>query len=180
MPVIKLWCLPNDLDEERLRELHKAVVAAVVGVKELGLRGEQDMITLFPPDMMKYGLGTEIIIEVGELFGKPERTEEVRGRLAQSLGETVKSLFPDAKVVCKLDPPFDPKQGYWVSPEAQGDSEFEERGRLIEQMLDKIYPFSPDMPENIREGVEGDRQSLVLRTGWSSVPIEELRQVAAR
>jgi hypothetical protein len=115
MPNIKMWCLPQDLSEERLREIHKAVVKAVVDIKELGIRGEQDMITLFPPDMMKYGAGTEIIIEVGELFDKPERTPQVRQRLATSLGETVKAMFPDAKVVCKLDPPFDPKQGYWVS-----------------------------------------------------------------
>ncbi|MBI2676847.1 MAG: hypothetical protein HYX21_02800 [Candidatus Yanofskybacteria bacterium] len=58
-------------------------------------------------------------------------------------------------------------------------NEFEERGKLIEQMLDKIYPFHPKMPENIREGVETDRQILVMRAGWNTMPIEELRRVAA-
>ena len=59
------------------------------------------------------------------------------------------------------------------------ESEMEERGKLIEQMLDKIYPFNPNMPESIREGFEVDRQMLIMRTGWSSMPIEKLRQVAA-
>jgi hypothetical protein len=58
------------------------------------------------------------------------------------------------------------------------EAEFEERGRLIERMLDKIYPFSPGMPENVREGVESDRQMLVMRTDWSSMPIEKLRDLA--
>lgn len=65
------------------------------------------------------------------------------------------------------------------TPMQQG-SEFEERGKLIEGMLDKIYPFAPNMPDNVREGVESDRQMLVIRSGWSTMPIEELRQVAAR
>lgn len=59
------------------------------------------------------------------------------------------------------------------------ESEFEERGRLIEQMLNDIYPFRPDMSEADREGVEQDRQSLVLRTDWGTMPIEELRSVAS-
>lgn len=56
--------------------------------------------------------------------------------------------------------------------------ELEERGKLIEQMLDKIYPFKPGIPEHIREKVDIDRQSLALRAGWGSMPIEKLRQVA--
>ncbi len=57
-------------------------------------------------------------------------------------------------------------------------SEFDERGQLIEQMLDKIYPFKAGMPETVREKVEVDRQSLAQRSGWGSMPIEALRQTA--
>ncbi len=60
------------------------------------------------------------------------------------------------------------------------ESEFEERGRLIEQMLDKIYPFSSDMSEDDREGVENDRQMLMMRADWGSLPLEELRQIASQ
>jgi hypothetical protein len=58
----------------------------------------------------------------------------------------------------------------------QSESEFEERGRLIEQLLDVIYPFHPDMSDDVREGVEADRQMLAIRAGWDSMPIEELRR----
>jgi hypothetical protein len=114
MPHITVWCLP-DLNEEKLRELHNKLVAATVGVKELGLKGEGDMLNTFPPDMMKYGLGSEIMVHVAELWDKPERTPEVRNRLALELGEAVESMFPDAVVAVRLDPPFDPKQGFWTN-----------------------------------------------------------------
>ncbi len=58
------------------------------------------------------------------------------------------------------------------------ESELEERGKLIEQMLDKIYPFKPGMPEHVRDGVDASRQDLAMRSGWGSMPIEELRQTA--
>jgi hypothetical protein len=116
MPQITVWCLPPDLTEERLRELHKRIVAAAVSIMELGLNGEQDFLTVFPPDMMKYGAGTEIMVQVSELWEKPERTPEVRNRLARALGEGVKEMFPEALVAVRLDPPFDPKRdGFWAS-----------------------------------------------------------------
>jgi len=114
MPVIKVWCLPADFSEDQLRQLHQAIVQAVISVKELGLKGEEDMVTLFPKDMMAYGLGTEIVIEVTELWKKPERTDEVRARLARDLGGTLKVVFPEARVMCYITP-FDHLQGFWVS-----------------------------------------------------------------
>lgn len=60
------------------------------------------------------------------------------------------------------------------------DSEFGERGRLIGYMLDKLYPIDPDMPVDVREGVEADRQMLALRAGWGTMPIETLREIASK
>jgi len=115
MPHITVSCLPN-LSEKKIRALHNKIVAAVVSIEELGLRGEDDMLNTFPPDMMKYGLGKEIMVHVAELWDKPERTPEVRNRLAQALGETVEAMFPPPVVVAvRLDPPFDPKQGFWTN-----------------------------------------------------------------
>lgn len=113
MPVIKVWCLPK-MTERRLRKLHKEIVTAVVGVEELGLKNETEMTCLFPSDMMSYGLGEEVIVEVTGLFEKPERTEEVRNRLAIALGTTVKMVLPKALVECFVHP-FNPKQGFWTS-----------------------------------------------------------------
>ena len=115
MPVIKVWCLPADLSEERLRELHKAIVGAAVRVHELGLRGEDDMVTLFPKDMMSYGLGTEIVIEVTELCETPESTDEVRKKFARHLVSIVKVMFPNAQVMSYITP-YRPANGFCVSP----------------------------------------------------------------
>ncbi|MDP2735700.1 MAG: hypothetical protein Q8P12_05850 [bacterium] len=113
MPVIKVWCLPQQ-SEEDLNKLHQSIVAGVTSVKELGLKDEKDMTVLFPPDMMMYGLGDEVIVEISGLFVKPERTQEVRQRLAKSVGENVSVLCPNAKVECFVQP-FDPAQGFWSS-----------------------------------------------------------------
>jgi hypothetical protein len=114
MPVIKVWCLPKST-ERKLNALFESIVKAVEGVPELGLKGRHSMTVLFPPDMMKYGLGTEIIIEVSGLFEKPERTTGVRNRLAEGLGKTLKEHFPEAMVECFVFP-FDPAQGFWTNP----------------------------------------------------------------
>ncbi len=113
MPMIKVWCLPNNLTEEKLREVHQEIVRAAVSVKELGLKDEGDILTLFPKDMMNYGLGTEIAIEVAELWEMPERTDEVRATLAKQLGEAVSRHFPTAKVMCYITP-FGQQQGFWM------------------------------------------------------------------
>ncbi len=113
MPMIKVWCLPDDLTEGELREIHQDIVKAAMSVEVLGFKGEEDMLTLFPKDMMTYGLGTEIAIEVTELWDKPERTDEVRAELAKQLGEAVSKHFPTAKVMCYITP-FSQRQGFWM------------------------------------------------------------------
>jgi hypothetical protein len=118
MPHITVWCLPSGLLESTMIELHNKIVAAVVGVKELGIPDETYMLNTFPPDMMQYGLGTEIMVHVAELWDKPERTPEVRQRLAEALGKAVKSIFPEAVVAVRLDPPFKPSDGFWTSKDS--------------------------------------------------------------
>ncbi len=140
MPVIKIWCLPVQ-DEHALQTLHKAVVAAVVGIPELKLKDETDMTVLFPPDMMKYGLGSEIIVEVGGLFKKPERTDSVLQRLASDLGGAVELLYPEAKVECFISPPIDPAKGFWASDVPQV---FAVNTSRHSQALEFNKPFDPN------------------------------------
>jgi len=111
MPVIKVWCLP-DIGESRLNVLHQELVRAVTSVSELGVKTENDMTCLFPSDMMKYGLGTEIIIEVTGLYEKPERTEAVRQRLAEALVGAVWGQFPETDLIECFVNPFNPSQGF--------------------------------------------------------------------
>lgn len=99
MLIIKVWCLPQ-VGEEKLREVHQSIVQAVVSIKELGLTSEKDMTTLFPTDMMQYGLGTEIIVEVSAILVKPNGGEDLRYQLAESLSQAVRQHFPDACIGC--------------------------------------------------------------------------------
>ena len=65
--------------------------------------------------MMKYGLGSEIIIEVTGLSVKTRRTSVVRQLLAEQLGVAVKAQFPDTNLVECFIHPFYPSQGFWSS-----------------------------------------------------------------
>ncbi|OGD67461.1 hypothetical protein A2442_03080 [Candidatus Campbellbacteria bacterium RIFOXYC2_FULL_35_25] len=114
MPIIKVWCLPANQTEEMLNKVHQSIVSAVVGIYELGLKDENDMTCLFVPDLMSYGLGEEIIIEISGLFEKPERTQGVRQRLALNVGLGIKRLYPKAKVECFVAS-FNPENGFWTS-----------------------------------------------------------------
>lgn len=125
MPIIKVWCLPKS-EEKQLNALHQSIVEAVVSVEELGVKDEKDITCLFPPDMMKYGLGTEIIVEVTGLFDRPERTdianEQVRQLLAERIGKVVKEQFPEADMVECSVYPFQVSQGFWTSKSDNGNA----------------------------------------------------------
>ncbi len=126
MPIVKVWCLPRQT-EEQLNELHQDIVKAAVGVPELGIKGEQHMTCLFPSDMMKYGLGSEIIVEIFGLFEKPERTPRVIDLFAFRIGLAVAKRFPKAKIEC-LVYPFNPDHRFWTC-ESYEDYQRQEAGR---------------------------------------------------
>ena len=109
--LIKVWCLPA-LEEAALNSLHQDIVKAVVGVHELGCKDENDMTCLFPADMMKYGLGLEIIVEITDLAEGPGRHPNVIQLLAFRVGLAVAERFPTAKVEC-LVYSFDPEKRFW-------------------------------------------------------------------
>lgn len=113
MPVVIVWCLP-ELKERKLFKLSRKIMAAVESVPELKLNGKKDVTVLFPKDQMTTGLGEEIIIDIQGLFKKPERTEKVLQRLAETVGTTVAKKFPAAKTECFVYP-FDAKKGFWTS-----------------------------------------------------------------
>ncbi len=116
MPIIKVWCLPKSTEED-LNRLHQTIVGAVLCISELGLRDQNDITCLFPPDLMKYGLGEEIIIEISGLPKEPPEGTlgiVIRQRLADCVGSGVSGLYPEAKVECFVSI-FDPSQGFWTS-----------------------------------------------------------------
>ena len=48
------------------------------------------------------------------------------------------------------------------------------KGTVITAMLDEIYPITVEMPEDIVEGIEIERQMLVMRAGWNMLEPAEL------
>ncbi len=101
MPVVRVSCLPGNLTEDNLRDIHRSIVAGAVSVPEVGVKDEKTMTVLFPPDMMQYGLGSEIIIEViSGAFGEKNLGDSVRKKFADAMVLAVKRLFPQAMVEC--------------------------------------------------------------------------------
>lgn len=114
-PVIKVWCLPI-MTETNLKSLHRKIVAAVESVSVLGLKGEGSIVVLFPPDMMNYGLGSDIFIEITGLTIRPEWTQDVGRILAESVGRTIKGVIPRASVECVVSRSSS-QDGFWSSEE---------------------------------------------------------------
>lgn len=98
---IKTWCLPK-LPQKKLNLLHQRIVDAVVRIPELGVKDENDMLNLFPADLMNYGLGTEIAVEINGLPEKPEFSEDVCKNLTRGVGLVVKGMFPKANVESEI------------------------------------------------------------------------------
>jgi|SRR3989344_2217834 len=105
-PVVKVYCLPK-LKEDRLQKLHKAIVAtALVALDGFGIKSEADLLVLFPPDSMKYGLGSEILVEV-DLPMHPDVRHVHFDEIAAKFGKVVKKFFPKSFVQCtpyRFDP----------------------------------------------------------------------------
>ncbi len=93
-PVIKIWCLPKSTEEE-LQNLHRQIVELVRGVRYTDVTSEEDLIVLFPSDLMSHGLGFEIFLEVygGITPGGVTVWHEVADKLALLL----KSCFPSTR-----------------------------------------------------------------------------------
>lgn len=111
MPVIIVYGFPGGLDWdkdmfiENLRE-------AVVSVEEL--ENTKDQVSVFLVRGQCGGTSKDIIIFVEGLFKKPERTKEVKNKLAAVLVAKTEFLFPDSFVECFVKT-FDPEQGYYSS-----------------------------------------------------------------
>ncbi len=140
-PVLKLWCLPQ-IPEDNLVALHKDLVAAAVSVKELKLKSERDLIVLFPSDMMKHGLGSELLVEY-------EHSNEASGEdfdiLAAKLGNAVKRHRPQAFIQVNVRPGQpDYEQHSWTS-------KLSGTPKLIEKVISVAERKQPSLDQMVRE-----------------------------
>ena len=89
MPVVIVYGMPNGTPE--LEKLIEGIKHEVASVAELEI-DESQVFVFFPSDLAQTGLGEEIIVFVKGLFEKPERTPEVRQKLAVQIRDNVKGF----------------------------------------------------------------------------------------
>lgn len=111
MLTVRVSCLPN-MEEDELRLLHKSIVDSVRSIKELDIGDESEMLTLFSKDMMQFGLGTTILVEIIGLSRNPSHYER-RDLLAENVGKVVSSKFATAQVICMVSSFTYEQGGYW-------------------------------------------------------------------
>ncbi len=103
MPAIIVFGIPKELkNTEVLKKLLLYDIPnAVVSIEELGL--EVSQVSVFcPQDALAEGLGEELIAFVQMLTDKPERTKEVKDRLADAVGKVL-AIFAGAHIPqCEL------------------------------------------------------------------------------
>lgn len=127
MLVIKIWCLPKT-SQEKLNGFFQRVVDVLKNIPVFDIRSEKDILVLFPTDMMEYGLGSEILVEVSNLgsnfkisnrdfqaFSKKYGTSDSGITLAMILKEAgewmkdpisslIKDIFPETRTILfKID-----------------------------------------------------------------------------
>lgn len=113
MPILFVYGInPRDYqDQERLGVFCEELKEVVAGVPELKISPE--LVTcFFPGDNLKAGLGEEIVILVEGLFTRPERTPDVREKLAQAIVCFTRRFFPKTILAECFVQAFDPAMGF--------------------------------------------------------------------
>jgi hypothetical protein len=105
--IIKVWCLPKT-EEQALRELHKAIFDKAKLIDHFGIASEDDVVNLFPVDMMAYGLGSEIVVEIAEVPPTAPRFTTSHNSLVRNLAEVIQEKFPDANIHASINHPAVP------------------------------------------------------------------------
>ncbi len=111
MPVLLVYGIPDDVEKTKIEDFWEAIRNSVVAIKELEIAKDRVSV-FFPPDRLEEGLGEEIIIFVEGLFQRPERTKDVRKRLAETVARTAKNFFPETNMVECFVRPLDLDLGY--------------------------------------------------------------------
>jgi hypothetical protein len=99
---VNFSCLPHPGEGEKekfeafYKELHEKTVAVAKSYEHLGVASEADMLNLFHPDLMTYGLGTEVkvVIENIPIIAAEDRIDFLRAVML-----AVWSVFPGVRKV---------------------------------------------------------------------------------
>jgi hypothetical protein len=110
-PVVKVYLVPTNWNENPLQALHTSVVGAMIGFNNI--ESEDDFLTLFPTDLMQKGLGTEIHVEI-DVPDQIRSYTEYDTRIAEKVGRAIREHLPAAYVQCKVYK-YQPDEGSWQS-----------------------------------------------------------------
>jgi len=110
IPTLEFKCLPK-LSQKKLLKIHESVVKVMASFPETEIKDENGQLNLFQADLMKYGLGKEIKIEISDL---PQSCKNILKTIIASVGDAVSIMFPDANIYCKAEC-CNPKAAYWSS-----------------------------------------------------------------
>jgi|AP95_1055475.scaffolds.fasta_scaffold17910_3 hypothetical protein len=115
---VKVWCLPRDSGEEALQKLFQDILQSLIDFGDIGVHDKDDAIIMFPADLMDWGLGIDIRMEV---LGLPDeqklRLLQYLNILAEKVGGVVSAHLPDATVDCIVTSPYNDQSGFWTSRE---------------------------------------------------------------
>jgi len=98
-PTVKVWPLPR-LTQPQFEELFGDIVQTCKGIRRLQVRDENDIVVGFPQDAMEFGLGIDLVMEVGIPkvflvdFSTASASEELTCcQIARIIGQTIKNFF---------------------------------------------------------------------------------------
>lgn len=114
MPVITISGLPADISEEQLHLLRSHLRQGVADIKSLNIKkGDVTVVYVAERALQKK---CEVIATVSKLLDKPQRTAQVRDRLASRITHILGICFEKHTTVTLIEvfieQPFKPEWGY--------------------------------------------------------------------
>ena len=97
-PTIQVWPLPS-LTQPEFEELFNDIVRTCQKIERLAVKDQNDLIVGFPKDLMEYGLGLDIIVQVFVPLVIPAQNLNAGEnqthcyKVTQTIGETVRNFF---------------------------------------------------------------------------------------
>lgn len=113
MIVVKVWGLPM-LGGNKLKEIFKEVVESLSSVWDTGVQNERDVLILFPTDMMVYGLGMEVLVEI-DGHSTNHLTVSQEELVTGGVGRVIKKHVPDANVAVVISTFNERNRAMWAS-----------------------------------------------------------------
>jgi len=112
-PIVKVFLVPGEWKEKQLQDCFDELVAAAKTVPVMRVSSEEDIIVLFPKDLMRKGLGTEVVIEVSLNF-YPGLGDTQKRDVAYAMWRVMQDFLPKAHIQCTVST-FETVHGYFES-----------------------------------------------------------------